>query len=258
MKTIHYNKAFFILLSLMFLNLFTVLEIKARTIPTLTSPVMDEVGVLSSKYQTQLESVLYQLKNQSGIQLQFYFIDSLEDETIETYSIKVTDQWKLGNKDTDKGALFIIALRERKMRLEVGQGLEGDLTDLYSKRLLDSIRPDLKQGNYEAASFKILTGITDKLSINLNELNTLTPKKPKVQSLTGKGALLLFFLFIFLTILQKFLPVSGRHYHGRRRPFDVYYGGGNHGRGNGGGFGGGGGWSGGGGGFSGGGASSDW
>lgn len=255
MKTKNWPNTFFILLSLLFLNLFTVLEVKAKTVPSLTSPVMDEVGVVSQKYKAQLEAVLYQLKTQTGIQLQYYFIDSLEDETIETYSIKITDQWKLGNKDTDKGILFLIALRERKMRLEVGQGLEGDLTDLFSKRLLDSIRPELKQSNYEAASFKILTGITEKLAINLNELQTLTPKKTRVNSLTGKGALLLFFLFIFLTILQKFLPVSGRHYHGRRRPFDVYPGGGSH---RGGGFGGGGGWSGGGGGFSGGGASSDW
>ena len=150
------------------------------------------------------------------------------------------------------------ALRERKMRLEVGQGLEGDLTDLFSKRLLDSIRPELKLANYQAASLKILTGVAQQLKIDLNELQSLTPKKSKVKSVTGRGFVLLFFLFIFLTLLQKFLPVSGRHYQGRRRPFDVYYGGGSsHGRSSGG-FGGGGGWSGGGGGFSGGGASSDW
>lgn len=240
------------------LKLFLCVESLAKTVPATTGPVMDEVGVLSAKYQTQLETVLYELKNKTGVQFQYYFIDSLEDETIETYSIKVTDQWKLGSKDTDKGLLFIIALRERKMRLEVGQGLEGDLTDLFSKRLLDSIRPELKLGNYEAASFKILTGVAQQLKIDLNELQSLTPKKSKVKSVTGRGLVLLFFLFIFLSLLQKFLPVSGRHYNGRRRPFDVYYGGGSsHGRSSGG-FGGGGGWSGGGGGFSGGGASSDW
>lgn len=216
---------------------------------------MDEAGVLSSNFKNQLNDLLLNLNDKTGIQFQLYFFEDLEDETIETYSIKVTDQWKLGSAKEDKGVLFLLALRNKKMRLEIGQGLEGELTDLYSKRILDGLRPYLKQANYDEATKFLVSQIFEKIGVDPSSFNELKTKRAKKNALTGNGVLLLFFLFILLSGLQRVLPVSGRHYHGRRRPFDGYHGGG--------GFGGsggssGGGWSGGGGGFSGGGASGDW
>lgn len=227
---------------------------EAKEVPSLKGPVMDEVGVLSPSFSERLTNLLLSLNEKTGIQFQLYFFEDLEDETIESYSIKVTDQWRLGSEKEDKGILFLLALRNKKMRLEIGQGLEGDLTDLYAKRILDNLRPYLKQSNYEEASKVLISQVFEKLGVDPSSFSELKPKRTKKNSLTGNGLFLIFFLFIFLSGLQRILPVSGRHYSGRRRPFDIYPGGG----GFGGGSSSGGGWSGGGGGFSGGGASGDW
>lgn len=227
-----------------------------KSVPTLTSPVIDETGVLSPGFQNQVRKLLIELNQTTGIQFQIYFFNELEDENIESYSIKVTDAWKLGSKNQDKGLLFILSLRDRKMRLEVGQGLEGELTDLYSKRILDSLRPHLKEANYEGATLALIDRVLKILNINIESLKNIDTKPVKKNQVTGKGSILIFFIFLLLTLIQRFFPVTGRHYRGQRRPFDIYYGGGYSGGGNRGHSSSS--WSGGGGGFSGGGASGDW
>ena len=240
----------------MWLNFFSATSLFAKDVPLLTGPVIDEVGILSAEFKNSLTPLLISLNNQTGIQLQLYFFDQLEDETIETYSIKVADKWRLGGEKEDKGLIFLLALRNKKMRLEVGQGLEGDITDLQAKRILDELRPYLKNADYEEATKVLVSQIFLKLGVDEKTLQTLAPKRVRKNTVSGGGTLIIFLLFLFLSIIQRFFPVSGNRYHGRRRPFDIYPGGG--------GFGGrggsshGGGWSGGGGGFSGGGASGDW
>jgi len=77
-------------------------------------------------------------------------VPSLEGETIEDYSIKVAEAWKIGQKGKDNGIIFTVAKQERKMRIEVGRGLEGKLTDLMAGRIIDLvITPLFKQGNYD-------------------------------------------------------------------------------------------------------------
>lgn len=244
------------LFSFCLLNLFSVSYSFAKEVPNLTGPIIDEVGILSDSFKDSLSPLLIALNNQTGIQFQLYFFDQLEDETIETYSIKVADKWRVGGEKEDKGLIFLLALRDKKMRLEIGQGLEGEITDLHAKRILDSLRPYLKQADYEEATKALVANVFSKLGVDPEMFKTLTPTPVRKNKVSGGGTLIIFMLFILLAIIQRFLPVSGNRYHGRRRPFDVYPGGGFGNGGHGGSSGGG--WSGGGGGFSGGGASGDW
>lgn len=122
---------------------------QALNIPTLNSPVIDEVGILGASTQRQLERALYDFRKNTGIQLQVYVIKSLEGDSIESVAIQVFDQWKLGDEKTDRGLLFLIAPNEKRMRIEVGQGLEGDMPDVIAKRIIsDVVRPYFQRGDY--------------------------------------------------------------------------------------------------------------
>src|SRR4051812_34241494 len=116
-------KIFFIFLILSF-------KVMALEVPTLTGPIVDNAQVLGPEARVAMEEALLNLNQNEGVQFQVLIIKALEDESIEGYSIKVVDQWKIGKKGDDRGALFLIAIDDHKMRIEVGRGLEGTLTDL--------------------------------------------------------------------------------------------------------------------------------
>ncbi len=98
-------------------------------VPALRSAVTDQAGILSPATRQQLESALRQIQKIGGTQLAVLTVPDLAGLTIEQASIRVVDAWKLGSKKDDKGLLLMVARDERKVRIEVGQGLEGVLTD---------------------------------------------------------------------------------------------------------------------------------
>lgn len=111
-------------------------------IPALSGPVIDEVGLLSDSTKRQLTNSLFNLQKEHGVQLQVYIAKSLQGEEIESAAIKIFDQWKLGDEKLDKGLLFLIAPNEKRLRIEVGQGLEGDIPDVIAKRIIaDVVKP---------------------------------------------------------------------------------------------------------------------
>ena len=120
----------------------------AIEVPVLSGPVVDEAQFLSRGGHAAIESTLQNFYKTEGIQFQVLIIDKLVDESIEGYSIKVVDEWKLGKKGDDRAALLLISLEDRKMRIEVGRGLEGTLTDLTTNRILDEMKPHFKKGDY--------------------------------------------------------------------------------------------------------------
>ncbi len=122
---------------------------EAIEIASLNSPVVDEVGILSSSTKNQLENSLIEFKKNSGVQLQVYVIKSLQGDSIESIAIQVFDKWQLGDAKTDKGLLFLVAPNEKRMRIEVGQGLEGDIPDVIAKRIIsDVVRPYFQRGEF--------------------------------------------------------------------------------------------------------------
>lgn len=118
-------------------------------IPALTGPVVDEVGLLNENTQRQLVNSLQNLKKEHNVQLQIYVTKSLQGEVIESAAIKIFDQWKLGEEKTDKGLLFLIAPNEKRIRIEVGQGLEGDIPDVIAKRIIaDVVKPYFQRNEF--------------------------------------------------------------------------------------------------------------
>jgi len=120
-----------------------------RPIPPLETRVTDLTGTLTPGQQAQLESRLAEFESRKGAQIAVLIVPSTQPEEIEQYSIRVVDAWRLGRAKPDDGALLLIAKDDRSMRVEVGRGLEGALTDLVSKRIIaDTITPLFRQGDF--------------------------------------------------------------------------------------------------------------
>lgn len=228
-------------------------------VPELTGPVVDQAHILDRGTEQKIEAALRYLHEQGGSQITVLTVPSLEGLPIEQASIKVTDAWKLGTAKGDNGVLLLVAPKERSVRIEVGQGLEGVLTDADSKEIVsDSIIPLFRAGDFPSGVLVGVYQIARKTDPNVDltpYLEGAVQKAPRGGHSPLRGWVL--FIFFILFILFSLLGGGG----GGRRRFrrgGFYYGGG--GWGGGGGFGGsgGGGWSGGGGGFSGGGASGNW
>jgi uncharacterized protein len=230
-------------------------------VPPLSGPVVDQAGVLSSATKGDLERFLRQLVDRGGAQIQIATVSNLGGISIEEASIKITDQWKLGKKKEDRGLLLLIAQTERKVRIEVGQGLEGDLPDITASRIIgEVIVPRLKEGSADRALTDGVLAIVQYTDPKLLD-DLQAPTGAQSQSVTPKGlgnwvSIVLWLLFIFLFMLPGFF---GRGRRGAGAGFVTgFLLGGMGGHGWGGSSGSGGGWSGGGGGFSGGGASGSW
>jgi uncharacterized protein len=128
--------------------LLSALSVFALDVPTLTGRVVDLAGVLPAHEAAQLSDQLKAHEETTGNQVAVLILPSLEGEPLEEYSHRVATTWKLGRKGTDNGALLIVALKERKLRIEVGYGLEGTLTDLRSAHIIrQEIVPRFKAGD---------------------------------------------------------------------------------------------------------------
>ncbi|CAJ0772755.1 TPM domain-containing protein [Ralstonia chuxiongensis] len=118
-------------------------------VPSLTARVTDLTGTLTRAQLASLEQKLQQFEDEKGSQIAVLMVPTSEPETIEQYSIRVVEQWKLGRKGTDDGALLIIAKDDHTVRIEVGYGIEGVLTDAISSRIIrEDIIPRFKEGNF--------------------------------------------------------------------------------------------------------------
>ncbi|MCW9047211.1 MAG: TPM domain-containing protein [Gammaproteobacteria bacterium] len=238
----------FFLLSL--LGCLWISPVFALEVPEHSGPVVDLAGVLSSGDQAKISSSLLQFQQKYGPQLQVLVVPSLEDESLEGYSIKVVDKWKLGSKEKDDGVLLLVAIENRKVRIEVGRGLEGMLPDVIAGRIIRTgIVPFFKQGQTGAGILVGLGMIAESVGGKLEDVPAPRLHKTK-RSSGGLGYL----LFIGLFLIG---PLFGRRRRGgvgnallSALLMGAAMSGGR--RGGGGGFGGGGG------GFSGGGASGSW
>ncbi|HIO13762.1 MAG TPA: TPM domain-containing protein, partial [Chromatiales bacterium] len=159
-------------------------------VPKLTSPVVDLAGVLSQSDRTKIAASLLQFKQRYGPQLQVLVVPKLEDETIESYSIKVVDQWKLGAEKKDDGVLLLVAIEDRKVRIEVGQGLEGDLPDALAGRIIRAgITPFFKQNQTGAGILVGLNMIAESLGGKLENVPTPQLRKSKRGNSSNLGFL---------------------------------------------------------------------
>ncbi len=155
----------------------------ALEVPFLAARVNDLAGALSPAARDRIERKLRDLEGQTGAQVAVLVIPSLEGESLEAYSVRVVQTWKLGRKDVDDGVLFLVAKNDRKMRIEVGYGLEPRLTDVLSRAILDErVRPRFRvndfDGGVEAGVDAIAAIIQGKPLARLAVSRSREPRSP--------------------------------------------------------------------------------
>jgi uncharacterized protein len=118
-------------------------------VPPLKARVTDLTGTLSPQQQQALEQTLAEFEGRKGSQIALLMVPSTQPETVEQYAVRVQESWKLGRKGVDDGVLLLVAKNDRRMRIEVGYGLEGVLPDATAKRIIEEdITPRFKQGDF--------------------------------------------------------------------------------------------------------------
>ena len=217
----------------------------ALEVPHLDRRVMDRAGILSAPAQSRLERVLERYEHETGHQVVVHTTPSLQELPIEDYSIRIAEAWKVGHKNLDNGVILTVAPNERRVRIEVGYGLEGVIPDAIANRIIEGvILPAFREGGFERG---IVVGVSEILKAASGE-KVQVPRRDRPVAARGRGyGSLLWLLMLFLAFGSRgffFLPflMGGPRYRT-----------GGFGRG---GFGGG--FGGGGGGFGGGGASGGW
>ena len=144
----------------------------AQTFPALTGRVVDETGLIDSAARAMLTSQLAAFEAQTGNQVVVATVKSLQGLAVETYANRLFRAWRLGQKDKNNGVLLLIAPTDRKVRIEVGYGLEGVLPDAVAKLIIESaLVPRLRAGHVDTAALtgvdeiiKVLTGRGDQLT----------------------------------------------------------------------------------------------
>lgn len=117
-------------------------------VPALTAQVVDSTGTLSNEQQAALIQKLQAFEAAKGSQIAVLLVQTTQAEPIEQYALRVAESWKIGRKGVDDGAILVVALQDRALRIEVGYGLEGALTDITSKRIIEEvIIPQFRQGD---------------------------------------------------------------------------------------------------------------
>jgi uncharacterized protein len=239
-------------------------------VPDLKNQVTDTVGMLTTDQRATLESGLQEYARRTGSQIGILLMSTTAPEAIEQYGIRVADAWKLGRKGIDDGVILIVAKDNppalRRLRLEVGRGVQGTLTDAQSNRILqDVIAPHFKRNDYYGG----LVAASAALQTVMDREHLSAPASGATRGSQRDGGVA-GLLPIFFIILVGITLIGSRRGRGRGRgtlssnvwgtAAGVILGSqiGRGGFGGGGGFSGGGGFGGGGGGFDGGGASGNW
>lgn len=235
----------------------------SMNVPELKGRVNDYAGVLDSAQKEQLETLLQDVENKTSSQVVLLTVNSLEGDALEDFSIRVVENWKIGQKEFNNGVLVLLAMAEKKIRIEVGYGLESIITDMKSGYIIrELILPYFKKGDYYGGLNRGLTAVTGLISKDF-EIKPEQLARYQKESKRGKGVHIPFTFIIFIIIVILNMVKSGTRGGRFGRGGGIFYGGGGFGSGGfgGGGFsggGGGGGFSGGGGSFGGGGSSGSW
>ncbi len=233
----------------------------ARDVPPLTGPVVDEAGVLSGAEVRRLDSLARaarDLDGRRGVQLQYLLVQGLDGEPIEEFAIRVAEAWKLGDSARGDGVLLVVAVGDRKARIEVGNGVEGKLTDAQSSRIIRNVlTPAFRAGRYGDGLYE--GGVQVLAALGSLPGGVQARPEPRARRTSGRfGGLLMAGLVIIFIVIRAVFGLGRRGFRGGGWGGGGWGGGAGFGGGGFGGGSGGGGWSGGGGGFSGGGASGSW
>lgn len=180
-----------------------------QAIPSLEARVTDLTTTLSSQQRTALEAELEAFEKEKGSQVVVLIIPTTDPETISSYGIRVAEQWKIGRSGVDDGVILIVAKDDRKVRIEVGYGLEGAIPDVYAKRIIENIIiPNFRQGDF-------YNGIEDGVGaikglIAGEELPEVTQAPPSTGGMKHESLFmtLIILMVIVLSVLKAFIKKS--------------------------------------------------
>jgi len=228
------KKLFFLLLIFIALGAF------ADDVPGYSGYVNDYAILITEKDKVSMESVAKEVEEKTGAQIAVLTVKSMSPYTsIDEFGMAVAEKWKVGEKDKDTGIIIILAMEERKVRIEVGYGLEGIINDAKAGRIIDNtMMPYFRGGDFSAGLrrgvFKIADIIGTELNVELDE-----QVKMQDNTFTERLCMLIFFIIfvsIFLMMIRRMKNAkrTGRRYYGSS--FGAMYPGYGHGRGSFGGF----------------------
>lgn len=169
------------------------LPLLALDVPQLTARVNDYAGMLSPEAASRLEQKLAAFERDQTTQIVVLTIPSLQGDDIDQFTIRVADQWKIGQKGSDNGVLLVLAQAERKVRIEVGLGLQGVLPDITAGRIIrDVMRPHLKSGNFDQG---IDAGVEGIIAATKGEFKAPPEERKGRAHRVGASTLLTFLIF---------------------------------------------------------------
>ena len=164
-------------------------------VPPLTGRVTDQTATLTAQELAALEQTLQTFEARKGSQLAVLIVSTTAPETIEQYALRVAEQWKLGRKKVDDGAILVVAKTDRALRIEVGYGLEGALNDATSKRIIsETITPRFKQDD-------LYGGITAGVEQMIRVVDGEPLPEPKATPASGIGNIQQFVPVVFMVAL---------------------------------------------------------
>jgi len=185
----------------------------AAKIPAAESYVTDKAGVITAEYYNHLFSVFSELKSKTGVEAAVLTVGSLEGEQIEDYAVRVFEAWGVGKKGKDLGFLILIAVNDRKMRIEAGYGLEGILPDAFLESVIrEKMAPEFRNGAYSAgvlsASTEIIYKIEKEYKVTIDSIRSSFQAETssarqvgKLEKMITAGVMLIIFIIIVSLIV---------------------------------------------------------
>lgn len=176
----------------------------AVSYPSPQGYVSDYTDTLSQEFKTNLDNNLKQFEEKTTNEIAVVMINSLEGDTIENYAVRLFEQWKIGKKEKDNGLLLLIAKNDRKLRIEVGYGLEPQLTDAQAGDIIrNTISPEFKKGDYQTGILNGVTMIEKKLQ------GEALPIVKENNGTSGMAGIIIFLIILFsLTGIPLFLGLT--------------------------------------------------
>ncbi len=187
--------------------------------PAYAGHVNDFANVIDSDTKKKMGDILLNFEKKTGTQIAIVTMTTLGGQPLEDYSTDLYRAWGIGAKsgdNRDKGALLLVVVQDRRTRLEVGYGLEGDLPDGVAGEMIRNMRPDLQAANYSAAMMKGMRTIVDTLAAKWNvslegiEDQQYAYRGEEMPEISGKALVVLVGIFIFFMILMAFAARSAR------------------------------------------------
>lgn len=185
----------------------------AATVPALKGRVNDYAKIIRDSDEREIEEYLAGIEQASGVQIAVLTMPSLDGDDIASFGIKVADKWQLGDKEKDNGAILIVAYAEHDLRIEVGDGLEGSLTDAKCGLILRNvIVPEFKNGNYSAG---IKKGVMNMGAIATGDESAVSRSVREGEDKSSNDLIPVFAILVWLIFVLSMISANARR--GRRR-----------------------------------------